>query len=289
MRLITSALVFALAAAGPALAAPKGKAAAATVATAIPESDWRAADAENTLLIETTKGLVVVELAPLAAPEHVARIKQLTRERFFDGLKFHRVVDHFMAQTGDPLGTGSGQSPYPDLKKEFTFRRSSDMPFVPVATPRGAAVGFLGSFPIQTQPDDMMALLADGKVAAWGLYCPGVAGMARGEPEDSANSQFFLMRQTYPSLEKRYTAWGRVVAGLDVVRALKHAPDGQEIVDPDRMTTVRVLADVPPAERPTVKVLDTRSKSFEAVVDRARQAKGADFSLCDVELPAKVG
>jgi len=67
-------------------------------------------DAENTLLLETSKGPVVIEMRPDLAPGHVARIKELVRNGFYDGLKFHRVIDNFMAQTGCPKGTGSGGS-----------------------------------------------------------------------------------------------------------------------------------------------------------------------------------
>ena len=248
-------------------------------------SEWRAADPENVLVIDTTKGRILVELAPEAAPEHVKRIKQLVREKFYDGLVWHRVIDWFMAQTGDPLGTGEGQSTHQDLKGEFTFRRGTDLSITPIASPSGQQLAFLRTLPIATQPDALMALTTDKKVAAWGLYCPGVAGMARGENNDSANSQFFLMRQPYPSLEKRYTVWGRVVSGLEVVRAIK---TGEPVVDPDKMTQVRVLADVPAAERPTVRVLDTRSPRFATLVEQVRRTKGADFSPCDVEAPVQV-
>ena len=158
-----------------------------------------------------------------------------------------------------------------------------------MAAPAGAVLGFLHSLPVQTQPDAYMATTADRKVHAWGLYCPGVAGMARDEAPDSANSQFFLMRQPYPSLDKRYTIWGRVVSGLDVVRALKFSsnPDGI-VTDPDQMKRVRAASDLPPAERPTVRVLDTASPQFRALADAARQAKGADFSVCDIDLPVQV-
>jgi peptidylprolyl isomerase len=251
-----------------------------------PEGEiWRAPDPENTLLIDTTKGRIVLEMAPEAAPEHVKRIKQLARAKFYDGVVFHRVIDWFMSQTGDPLGTGEGQSPYPDLKAEFTFRRGADLPMTPVATPSGQVLGFLRTLPIATQPDALMANTADKKVAAWGLYCPGVAGMARDENPDSANSQFFMMRQAYPSLEKRYTVWGRVISGLEVVRAIK---TGEPVLDPDRMTTVRVLADMPEAERPRIQVLDTRSPAFAALVERERRRRGADFSPCDLEIPVRV-
>ena len=77
------------------------------------------ADPENTLVIETTKGKVVIALRPDLAPNHVAHIKKLAREGFYDGVVFHRVIDGFMAQTGDPSGTGMGGSKYPNLKQEF--------------------------------------------------------------------------------------------------------------------------------------------------------------------------
>ncbi|WEX07444.1 peptidylprolyl isomerase [Chelativorans sp. AA-79] len=77
-------------------------------------------DPENTVVVETTKGNVVIELLPDVAPAHVARIKELAREGFYDGVVFHRVIDGFMAQTGDPTGTGMGGSEKPDLKAEFS-------------------------------------------------------------------------------------------------------------------------------------------------------------------------
>ena len=77
-------------------------------------------DPENTIIMETTKGKVVIELFPDLAPGHVARIKELARENFYDGIVFHRVIDGFMAQTGDPTGTGMGGSDKPDLKAEFS-------------------------------------------------------------------------------------------------------------------------------------------------------------------------
>ena len=265
------------------------EAATAAAAPPVSASEWRAVAAENLLVIDTSKGRILVELAREVAPGHVERIRLLAGRGFYDGQVWHRVIDQFMAQTGDPLGTGEGQSPYPDLKAEFTFRRDGQTPFTPVAAPAGAVLGFLHSLPVQTQPDAFMATTADKKVHAWGLYCPGVAGMARDEAPDSANSQFFLMRQPYPSLDKRYTIWGRVISGLDVVRALKFSPNPDGIVtDPDRMARVRVASDLPQAERPTVRVLDTASVQFRVLADAARQARGADFSVCDIDLPVQV-
>lgn len=252
--------------------------------------DWRTVPAEDLMVIDTTRGRILVELAPEVAPLHVERMRRLTRAGFFDGLVWHRVIEGFMAQTGDPLGTGEGQSPYPDLKAEFTFRRGPDMAFAPVAAPAGAAVGLVRSLPVQTQPDAVMAGTADGKVHGWGLYCPGVAGMARDEGNDTANSQFFLMRDAYPALDKRYTIWGRVVSGLETVRAIKvgDGANGMITADPDRMIQARIAADLPQAERPMARVLDTASARFQALAAETRAARGADFSMCDIELPVQV-
>ncbi|KQY93068.1 MULTISPECIES: peptidylprolyl isomerase [unclassified Brevundimonas] len=262
-----------------------------TPETTIAAPEWRTAPAENLLVIDTTKGRILVELTPEVAPLHVERIRLLARRGFYDGVLWHRVIDWFMAQTGDPLGNGEGQSPYPDLKAEFTFRREATMPFAAVAEPAGARVGFFHSLPVQTQPDSAFALTADGKVHAWGLYCPGVAGMARDEGNDTANSQFFLMRQAYPALDKRYTIWGVTVSGLDVVRSLQVGDGDNGMMtqaQPDRMTRVRIAADIPEAERPSVQVLATASPRFRALVEETRAARGADFSVCDVVLPVQV-
>ncbi len=262
----------------------------------IQTTDWREIPAENLLVIDTSRGRVLVEMAPQVAPTHVERIRRLAREGFYDNQRFHRVIDWFMAQTGDPLSRGAdralwgeGQSPYPDLVAEFTFRRGPEVGFAPVAQPAGAVLGFVGSLPVQTQPDALMSQTGDGKVHAWGLYCPGVAGMARGDANDSANSQFFLMRQAYPSLDKRYTVWGRVVSGLDVVRALQFGTDPSGAVpEPDTMTQVRVASDMAEADRPRVRILAPESQAFVTLISEVRASRGADFSICDIELPSEV-
>jgi peptidylprolyl isomerase len=138
---------------------------------------------------------------------------------------------------------------------------------------------------VESQPDDLMDMTVDHKVETSGKFCPGVAGMARAESPDSANSQFFLMRQTNDSLDKTYTPFGRVVAGLNVVRALKV---GEPVVDPDIMTKVQILADMPEAQRPKVIVLDPHSKAFASIIAKARQDKGSDYTICDVDIPSQL-
>lgn len=247
--------------------------------------NWRQVDPENTLYIDTVHGRVVVELYPEVAPRHVERLKTLARAGFYDGLMFHRVVENFMAQTGDPLGTGEGASSLPDLQEEFLFRRGPDMPFIEGASQGGARLGFYKALPIATQPDAQMAVTRDGRVSAWGLHCPGVASMARADDVNSANSQFFLMRAAYPSLDKRYTIFGRVVWGQEAVGQLAV---GDPPPTPDRMLAVRVAADLPEPERAPIYVLRTEGPDFRRMVEQQRRERGADFSVCDVQVPARV-
>jgi peptidylprolyl isomerase len=245
-------------------------------------ADWRTPDPENVLVIDTNQGRIIAELSPLAAPAHVARIKALVRRHFYDGLTFFRVVDGFMDQTGDPKNTGEGGSDLPNLQPEFTFRRGPDTPFAPLAQDGGAELGFVGVLPAASQTMAMAEMTADGKVRAGALFCGGVLGMARAQTEDSANSQFFLMRGPYDSLNGRYTAFGRVIVGMDVVRKIK---TGEPVEAPqDRMLKVQMLADMPAGQRPQVRVIDTQGAYFTALLQQDRLAKGDTASPCDIDV-----
>jgi cyclophilin family peptidyl-prolyl cis-trans isomerase len=140
----------------------------------------------NTLTLDTTKGNVVIEMRPDLAPGHVAQIKKLVGENFYDGIVFHRVIDGFMAQTGCPHGTGTGGSNHPNLKAEFN-----------------------------TEP-----------------HVRGTCSMARAQNPDSANSQFFICFGDAPFLDRKYTVWGKVIAGMENVDKIKR---GEPVNDPDKI------------------------------------------------------
>jgi peptidylprolyl isomerase len=158
------------------------------------------ADPQNTLIIDTTQGRIVVKLRNDIAPKHAERLKQLARDKFYDNVPFHRVIPGFMAQTGDGQhGNGTGGSKYPDLPAEF-----SNVP-----------------------------------------YKRGVVGMARTNDPNSANSQFFIMFADGSFLNNKYTVVGEVLSGMDVVDKLKKGEgQGGTVTAPDKMTSVRVAADV---------------------------------------------
>jgi cyclophilin family peptidyl-prolyl cis-trans isomerase len=131
---------------------------------------------DNVLYLDLSNGgRVTIRLMPQWAPGHVERIKSLVQQRFYDGVVFHRVIDGFMAQTGDPTGTGSGGSKLPDLKAEFN------------------------SVP----------------------HMRGTVSMARTNDPDSANSQFFIVFYPRFALDRKYTVFGRVIGGMDIVDVIE--------------------------------------------------------------------
>ena len=136
-------------------------------------------DPENTLYLETKHGRVVIKLRPDLAPKHVERIKKLTREKFYDGIVFHRVIEGFMAQTGDPLGNGTGGSKYPDVEAEFNH-----MPFV-----RGTVGAARSQAPNSANSQFFIcfgdAQFLNRQYTAWGEVVEGmevVDKIKRGEP-----------------------------------------------------------------------------------------------------------
>ncbi|GGB45340.1 peptidyl-prolyl cis-trans isomerase [Roseibium aquae] len=150
-------------------------------------------DPENTLLMETTQGSVIIEMRPDLAPNHVARIKELVREGFYDGIVFHRVIEGFMAQTGCPNGTGTGGSGK-KLKAEFNKAN----------------------------------------------HKRGVCSMARAQNPDSGDSQFFICFADASFLDGQYTVWGEVLEGMENVDKIKR---GEPVVNPDKITSLKVAAD----------------------------------------------
>ena len=160
----------------------------------------RAATLENTIYLDLKDGRVVIELWPDVAPKHVERIKTLARQKFYDGIVFHRVIDGFMAQTGDPTGTGMGGSSLPDLPAEFNSA----------------------------------------------FHVEGTLSMARSSSPDSANSQFFICFAPAPFLDGQYTAWGKVIEGMELVHRIKKGDSNQNgsVDNPDKIIQMRVAADV---------------------------------------------
>ena len=194
-RTILAAVSTVLLFASPAVA--KTEAAAPAPAPVLPtfvDTD-PAKDPGDVLLLDLSNGgRVTIRLMPQWAPNHVERIKTLTRQGFYNGIVFHRVIEGFMAQTGDPTGTGGGGSPLPDLKAEFNA-----MPHV-----------------------------------------RGTVSAARTSEPDTANSQFFIVFYPRFTLDRKYTVFGRVIGGMDVVDRIER---GEPPASPTRIVRARIAAD----------------------------------------------
>jgi peptidylprolyl isomerase len=162
-------------------------------------------DPENTILMELKDGTVTIQLLPDVAPQHVERMKTLARAGAYDNVAFHRVIDGFMAQTGDvqhgnmekdynPRGAGTGGSEHPDVPAEF-----SKIP-----------------------------------------HARGSLGAARSANPNSANSQFFINFKDNDFLNGQYTVYGQVISGMEHVDKIAK---GEPPANPDRMISVKVAAD----------------------------------------------
>ena len=249
---------------------------AAALILGVAMSAWHPIDPANALVVDTTKGRIIVELEPRLAPHAVERVKRLARMHVYDGLLMWRVVDRAgfnFVQTGDPHNHDGDRSALPDLRAEFSANiPASQIRFVRTGL---APEGFLGAIPVG-------ASYTSGTPRVWGAYCDGVMGMGRERDVDSANAETFFMRGTTRNFDHDYTVVGRILVGLSVIRA---AAVGVPPKHPDRMLRVRVMSDLPPSERPFIAVLDPRSAEFDQLVAAARHAHGADFSVCDISVP----
>jgi peptidylprolyl isomerase len=248
------------------------------------EPDWLALDPANTLVVETTKGRIVVAMRPEFAPLAVERVKRLAREGVYDGLMFHRVIDGFVDQTGNPNNKDGGTSAYPNLPPEFSFRLEAAARPVIVTRRSDGVEGFVGASPFAGVSAAEQALGSDHRQRGWGVYCAGTAGLGRQAAIDTANSEIFFMRAPARRLDHDYAVWGQVVQGLSVARAINV---GEPPKDPDRMVKVRVAADLPPAERPQVEILNPQGRLFQTRLAQARAQKGAALSVCDLAMSGR--
>ncbi len=254
-----------------------------------PDAAWRPLDPEKTLLMYLPAGLVVIEMRPDFAPGHVARITELTREGFYDGLNFHRVIEGFMAQGGDPKGDGTGGSDKPDLAPEFTRDTADVSAFTVIGRDRIAPrLGYIDGMPVAAQPEALRSFRADRRVDLWPLHCPGVMSMARASRPDSANSQFFLMiGDSRLNLDRRYTGWGWIVDGFEATRRIVR---GEPPSRPTPIIRMRIAADLDPGELDDMEVMRTGSESFMRYLKAAGEVDETGYvkDICSIRVPVRV-
>jgi peptidylprolyl isomerase len=301
VRALPLALV---AAASAALAAePERPRTTAQVMESAKPADWRPLHPENTVYLDLASGRVVIELAPAFAPSHVANVKALAREGFFDGLTINRVQDNYVTQWGDPdsddrdgdsskaraVKTGKRT-----LAAEFS-RASAGVAFTPL--PDGDVyapeVGFSAGMPAAR----------DAKSGtAWLAHCYAMVGSAREDGADTGSGRelYVVIGHSPRHLDRNVTLLGRVVRGMDLLSALPRGtgPLGVYEKAEQRIPVrgMRVAADVPAAERVSLELLRTDTPTFDALVESRRNRREEWFKqaaghveLCNVPLPVRPG
>jgi peptidylprolyl isomerase len=271
---------------------------AAEIIDAAPSSDWRRPDPANLLFMQVNGGIVIIELAPRFAPEHVGNIRTLARERFWDGTSVYRVQDNFVAQFGDadaddparakPLGTAKRKLP-----AEF-HRDAKDLPFDRLPDRDGWAPesGFVEGFAAARNPR---------AGTAWLAHCYGAVGAGRSnEPDSSTGAELYVVIGQAPrQLDDNITVVGRVLLGMELLSGL---PRGSEEMGMyarrEQRMPIRALvlaSEIPEAARPVIEVLRTDSKAFRDATE-ARRNRVDEFyrrpagyiDLCNVPVPVRV-
>lgn len=264
-------------------------------------SEWRRPDPQNLLVMRLPSGRVTMELDPTYAPLHVANIRTLVREHYFDGLAIVRVQDDFVVQWDDPEGDDGGDPrkvrplgrAKATLPPEFTRPIAPSLPWVglPDGDVYAPQVGFAGDFPAARDP---------AAHATWLVHCYGTLAVSRDDAPDSGNGSglYVAIGQAPRRLDRNLTVVGRVVAGMERLSALPrgHGPLGFYTQPRNRtpIVRIRVAADLPPAERPDLEILKTHSRTFARLLEAARDRHDAFYAtppgkvgICDVPVPVR--
>ena len=256
-------------------------------------ADWRPLDPENTLYLQLPQGRVVIELAPAFAPLHAANLRTLARQKYFDGLAIVRSQDNFVVQWGDPEGKRSLGDARARLPPEFTVKATAGLPFERLADRDGYApeVGFSQGFPAARDP-------ATGE--AWLAHCYAMVGAGRGNEPDSGNgAELYVVSGHAPrQLDRNIALVGRVVKGMELLATQPRGSGPMGFYEkPEQyvsISSVRVAADVPVAERENLEVMRTDTASFRQLVDVRRNRRddwylvpAGYIDLCNVPIVAR--
>ena len=275
---------------------PPPKPTVADVLKASEPSDWRALDPDNTLYMEIPAGRVVIEMAPVFAPNHVENIKALVREQYFDGLAIIRSQDNWVVQWGDPdeeKNPRQVKQAKRTLKGEFTVPLKNDKQFTRLPDRDGYApqVGHSNGFPVGRDPK---------KGQAWLAHCYGMVGVGRDNDADSGGgtSLYVVIGHAPRHLDRNITVVGRVVSGMPLLSTLPRGPGAMGFYDkPEMMVpikSVKVAADVPEAQRSRFEVMRTDGAAYQAVVEAQRNRGGpwtkvpaGHIDLCNAPIPVR--
>jgi len=262
----------------------------AEVLAASKPGDWRSLDPENTLYMDLAGGRVVIELAPAFAPQHVANVKALAREKYYDGLAIVRVQDNYVVQWADPDAEKPDtarkiQRAHRNLPPEFERPLDLKLPFtrLPDADVYADEVGFSDGFPVARDP-------RNGKM--WLVHRYGMVGAGRDNaPESGGGTELYAVIGHAPRhLDRNVTLIGRVVQGIELLSALPRGPEPMGFYTKASqrvpIKSIRVAADVPEPERTQLEVLRTDTETFKQLIEsrRNRREEWYHFSAGKIEI-----
>jgi len=256
--------------------------------------DWRRPDPADTLYMELPGGRVIIELAPRFAPLHVANIKQLVAEKFFDGLAVVRVQDNFVAQWGDADKARPTPTALRKIPDETIVAWGKGLPFIKLPDPDGYApeTGWIDGFPAgaERKPSGQ----------AWITHCYGVLGVGREDwPDTGSGAELYVVTGQAPrQLDRNIVTVGRVLRGIELLSALPRGTGPLGFYEkPEQRTTIksiRLAAEVPAAERSSIEVLRTDTPLFTQYVESRRNRRDAWYlvpaghtDVCNVTIPVR--
>jgi len=285
-------------AAQPRIAAPAELAPVTTVGDVIKASkpsDWRPLDPNNTLYLDIPAGRVVLELAPDFAPKHVANIKALVAEHYYDGLAITRAQDNWVVQWGDPDENKPKAILHAQrtLPGEFTVPLKNVKNFTRLPDTDGYApqVGYSNGFPSARDPQSG---------TAWLTHCYGTVGVGRDNGSDSGGGTelYAVIGQSPRHLDRDITVVGRVVSGMPLLSTLPRGTGPMGFYDSSEknvpIKSIRLAADVPPDQRSHLEVMRTDSAAYQAVLEAQRnrggpwsKVKAGHIDVCNAPIPVR--
>src|ERR1022692_1261250 len=270
----------------------------ADVLAASSPGDWRGLDPEKTLYVEVASGRVVIELAPAFAPKHVANVKALARERYYDGLAIVRVQDNYVVQWADPDSEKPElarkiQRAYKTLPAEFDRTLDPKLPFtrLPDKDVYAREVGFSGGFPVARDRHT-------GKM--WLVHCYGMVGAGRdNSPDSGGGTELYVVIGHAPRhLDRNVTLLGRVIQGMELLSALPRGTGAMGFYENAEqrvpIKAIRVAAEVPAAERSDLEIMRTDTPPFQELIEARRnrredwfQVKAGHVEIGNVPVPTR--
>lgn len=259
------------------------------------DAEWRDVDPENLVIMDVPYGRIAFELTPEFAPVHVERFKALVRGGFYEGEKFYRVIDNFVAQGGIGEGEDKKLDQWPALKREFErpIARGSTFFSLKSKDIYGVDTGFIDGHPAGRDA-------REGK--EWLIHCYGALAMARDDNPDTGATEFYVVIGQAPRrLDRNLTVFGKVLEGMEFLQKLNRGDPEVEsgvIQDPakrDPILRTQIAADMPNGERPRYQVMRTDSPAFSKRVEERRHPESPFFfrkpppvlDVCNVSVPVR--